>query len=88
MVRLRPLFKGKHGRSLKGRHGVPINGIVHFYDPQQKYLKLIILNNFDPLWAWQNLWGYGRKVHAKFWPWGTPWDPIYDHLGLMLSARM
>ena len=20
----------------------------------------------EPLWAWQNLWGYGRKVHAKF----------------------
>ena len=46
----------------------PINGIM---------LNLI---TFEPLWAWQNLWGYGRKVHAKFWPWGMPWDPIYDHL--------
>ena len=24
------------------------------------------------LWVWKNLWGYGRKVHAKFWPWGGP----------------
>ena len=20
-----------------------------------------------------------RKVHAKFWPWGMPWYPCYDH---------
>ena len=40
------------------------------------------------LWAWKNLWGYGRKVHAKFWPWGMPWDPIYDHLGPMLCAKV
>ena len=26
----------------------------------------------------KNLWGYGRKVHAKCWPWGMPWDSIYD----------
>ena len=44
-----------------------------------KCLKMLNLINFDPLWAWQNLWGYGRKVHAKFWPWGKPWDPSYDH---------
>ena len=31
------------------------------------------------LWAWQNLRGYGRKVHAKFWPQGMPWDPSSDH---------
>ena len=24
------------------------------------------------------LLGYGRKVHTKFRPWGTPWDPSYD----------
>ena len=33
-----------------------------------------------PLWTWQNLWGYGRKVHAKFWRWGMLWDPSYHHL--------
>ena len=50
--------------------------------------KPIILIETGPLWAWQNLWGYGRKVHAKFWPWGMPWHPIYDHLGPMLSAKV
>ena len=39
-----------------------------------KVFKIFILIIFGPLWAWQNLWGYGRKVHAKFWPWGMPWD--------------
>ena len=37
-----------------------------------KLQKLLYLNNLDPLWASENLWGYGRKVHAKLWPWGTP----------------
>ena len=41
--------------------------------------KPLILIKIRPLWAWQNLWGYGRKVHAKFWPWGMPWDQSYDH---------
>ena len=40
----------------------------------KKCLKMSNLMNFEPLWAWQNLWGYGKKVHAKFWPWGMPWD--------------
>ena len=37
-----------------------------------------ILIQIGPLWAWQNLWGYGRKVRVKFWPCGMPWDPSYD----------
>ena len=41
--------------------------------------KPIILIKIGPLWAWQNLRGYGRKVHAKFLPCGIPWDPSYDH---------
>ena len=41
--------------------------------------KRLILIQSGPLWAWQNLRGYGRKVHAKFWPWGMPWDRSYDH---------
>ena len=50
--------------------------------------KLFDLVKIGFLWAWKNLWGYGRKVHAKFWPWGMPWDLIYGHLGPMLSAKV
>ena len=32
--------------------------------------------------------GYGRQVRAIFWPWGMPWEPIYDHLGSMLCAKV
>ena len=28
----------------------------------------------------------GRCVHAKFWPWGMPWDPSYDHFGVLCRA--
>ena len=44
-----------------------------------KVFKTLHLIKIGILWAWKNLWAYGRKVHAKFWPWGMPWDPIYDH---------
>ena len=53
-----------------------------------KCLKMFNLSNSELLWAWQNFWGYGRKVHAKFWPWGMPWHPIYDHLGPMLYVKV
>ena len=49
-------------------------------------LKMLNLINFERLWAWQNLWGYGRKVHAKFWPWGTPWDLSYDYFWVLCRA--
>ena len=48
--------------------------------------KPIISIKIGPLWAWQNLWGYGRKVHAKFWLWGMPWDLFYDHLWVLSSG--
>ena len=48
------------------------------YDPPKNLQKLFDLIEIGILWAWKNLWGYGRKVHAKFWPWGTLWDPSYD----------
>ena len=41
--------------------------------------KPFIFIKFGALWARQNLWGYGRTVHAKFWPWWMPSDPSYDH---------
>ena len=25
-------------------------------------------------------------MHAKFWPWGTPYDPSYDHFCVFVSA--
>ena len=25
-------------------------------------------------------------MHAKFWPWGTPYDAIYDHFCVFMSA--
>ena len=52
---------------------------MHFYDPPPKCLKMFILIILGALWPWQKLRGYGRKVHAKFWPSGMPWDPIYDN---------
>ena len=48
--------------------------------------KPFILIKIGALWAWQNLWGYGRKVHAKFWLWGMPWDSSYDHFGVLCRA--
>ena len=49
--------------------------------------KPLILIETGLLWAWQNLWGYSRKVHAKFWPWGIPWDPSYDHFCIPCCLR-
>ena len=63
-VHQRSLREVQH--SFKGSTGSPINGVMHFYDPQQKCLKIIILINTGPRWAWQNLWGYGRMILSKF----------------------
>ena len=59
-----------------------INRIIHFYDPA-KVLKAFDLIKIGVLWVWKNLRGYGSKVHAKFWPWETPWDPSYDHFWVL-----
>ena len=53
-------------------------GFCNFITPK-KHQKLVNLIKIGFLWAAKNLWGYGRKVHAKFWPWWMPWDPSYDH---------
>ena len=55
--------------------------------PTQKCLKIFNLINFDPLWAWQNLWGYGRIFLTKFWPLGTPRDPSSDHCWVPCCLR-
>ena len=39
----RPLFKRIRGALYKDQHGAPINGIIHFYDPQ-KSAKTAYLN--------------------------------------------
>ena len=49
--------------------------------------KLAILIKIGFLWAWQNLWGYGRKVHAKFWLWGMAWGPSYDHFRTHVATQ-
>ena len=46
-----------------------------------KVLKTFNLIKIGVLWVWKNLWGYGRKVHAKFWPWGMPWDRVMTTFG-------
>ena len=45
----------------------------------QKVFKTFNLIKIGVLWEWKNLWGYGSNVHAKFCPWGMPWDPSYDN---------
>ena len=70
-------------RPLSGKYTEPLlMGLciddAHLWPPK-KCLKLVNLINFDPLWAWQNLWGYGRIILTKFWPLGTPWDLSYDN---------
>jgi hypothetical protein len=67
-------------------HGVPPGTRV--MTPQKAFKKLLNLIQIGSLWAWKNVRGYGRKVHAKFWPWGMPWDQIYDHLGPILFAKV
>ena len=32
------------------------------------------------LWAWTYVWGCGRTMHAKFWPWKMLWDVLYDQV--------
>ena len=54
----------------------------------QKCLKPFNLIKIGSLWARKNVRGYGRKVHAKFWQWGMPWDKIYDHVGSMLPPNV
>ena len=49
--------------------------------------KPFILISIGSTWVWKNVWGYGRKVHAKIWPWGMPWDPSYDHFRSHVASQ-
>ena len=42
----------------------------------QKHFNLI---KIDTLWACRNIGGNGRIILVEYGPWGTPWDPSYDH---------
>ena len=53
--------------------------IIHTIRPPLDLSKPTILIKTWFLWAWQNPLGYGRKVHAKFWPWGMPGNQSYDY---------
>ena len=69
-------WKGRYETAFKGhtrktafllkRIGSSINRIMHFYDSPQKCFKTCNLINIGPLWAWQNLCGYGRMILTKF----------------------
>ena len=53
-----------------------------------KVLKTFNLIKIGVLWVWKNLWGYGSKVHAKFWPWGIPWDRVMTIFVFYVSAQI
>ena len=67
--------------------GLPINRITHFYDLPKNASDYVVYLKLGPF-GHGTIWGYGRKRHAKFCPWGMPWDPIYDYLGSMLCAKV
>ena len=53
-----------------------------------KLIKTANLIKIGVLWAWKSLWGYGRKVHAKFWPWGTPGTRVMTIFVFCVSAQI
>ena len=53
----------------------------------QKMLKTAEFNENWVLWAWKNFWGYDRKVHAKFWPWGCPGTRVMTMLGSYVGSH-
>ena len=61
---------------------------MHFYDLRKSASNPVKLVKIGPLWAWQNLWGYGKMILTKFWPWGMPWDLIYDHFCVHVATKV
>ena len=53
-----------------------------------KVLKTLNLIKIGVVWVWKNLWGYGRKVHAKFWPWGNHWVQVMTIFVFYVSAQI
>ena len=53
-----------------------------------KVLKTFNSRKIGVLWAWKNVWGYGRKVHAKFWPCGPPGTRVMTIFVFYVSAQI
>ena len=73
------LFKGSTRGSLREDTGPPLMGLCNFMTHQEEVLKTFNSIKISPLWAWQNLYGYGGMISTKFWLWGMAWDLSYDH---------
>ena len=53
-----------------------------------KFLKMLNSIKIGSLWAYKNLWGYGRKVHANIWPWGTPGSRFMTIFGSYAGSNL
>ena len=54
----------------------------------QKVFKTFNLIKIGVLWVWKNLWGSGRKVHAKFWHGGPPGTRVMTMFVFYVSAQI
>ena len=54
----------------------------------KKPSKTFNLIKVGVLWVWKNLWVCGRKVHGKFWPWGTLGTSVMTIFVFYVSARI
>ena len=50
--------------------------------------KTLNLIKIGILWAWKIVWGYGRKVHAKFWHGGPPGIRVMTIFVFYVSAQI
>ena len=53
----------------------------------EKCLKSLIWINSDPLWAWQNLRGYRKKVHANSSHGGPPGAGVMTTVGFYVGRH-
>ena len=53
-----------------------------------KVLKAINLIKIGVLWAWKNLWGYGKIILIKFGAWGRPGTGVMTIFESYVSAQI